>query len=432
LSIFDTYFSLFKCVIGTGILAMPLSFMYTGILGGFVFTIVIMFVIIYGMELLIMCMVESSRRNKLPYMTYPQTIAFAIQQGPQCCHWFSKASSILVDVILGLSHYMINVVYIVFVALNLRQFVEEYWCAIDLRLLIAIVGVCCIPLFIIRHLKYLVPANIIATFLILGGLLAIFWYLFRGLPSISDRDLFPNWIKIPFALGIIIFSSSSVGVASATMLAIESKMAEPKKYLGWLGVLSIAAIIICILYIFFGLMGFWRFGDETEATVTLNIPVDEILAQIIKLAIAVAIFLSYPLSGYVPINIIMDHLKRREIKNPIMIEYIVRICFVLVGTINGIAFPNLGPLLALVGTFSISLLNLIFPCCIELCLIYNDSFGKFLWKLWKNIAIIVFGAIIFLYGSYDAIREMINEYFTKSDDKTTEDDTTEAATIATA
>ncbi|XP_062132870.1 glutamate transporter polyphemus isoform X1 [Drosophila sulfurigaster albostrigata] len=407
LTVWDAFFSLVKCVIGTGILAMPLAFKFTGVLGGCVLTVLSMFVLIYGMELLIMCMVESCRRKKVPYMTFHETMEFAFEEGPKCCRWFSKAAGYSVDIILGLSHYGVNVVYIVFVAVNLKQFIEEYFAKIDLRILIAIVGICCIPLFLLRHLKYLVPSNILATCLILLGILAIFWYLFRGLPSISERNMFPDLIKIPFALGIVLFSISSVGV----MLAIESKMAEPKKYLGWLGVLSVAAILICILYIFFGLIGYWRYGDATEATITLNIPVEEILAQVIKLGIAVAIFLTYPLSGYVTVNIIMDHLKKRDLKNPHMVEYIVRICFVLLTTLNGIAFPNLGPLLSLVGAFSISVLNLIFPCFIELCL-YHDSYGKFLWKLWKNILIIIFGSIIFFYGSYTAFVEMIEEYFT--------------------
>jgi len=36
------------------------------------------------------------------------------------------------------------------------------------------------------------------------------------------------------------------------------------------------------------------------------------LAQIIKLSIAIAVFLTYPLSGYVTISIIMDYVEKRE------------------------------------------------------------------------------------------------------------------------
>jgi len=155
------------------------------------------------------------------------------------------------------------------------------------------------------------------------------------------------------------------------------------------------------------------------------------LAQIIKLSIAIAIFLSYPLSGYVPISIIMTYVLKREVKSPHRIEYIIRVAFVILSTLNAIALPNLGPLLALVGTFSISLLNLVFPCCIELCLIYQDTYGKLLWKLWKNILMILFGLLIFFYGSYRAIADIIEEYGGSKGDTTTEATTTTTVGLTT-
>ncbi|KAL7733891.1 hypothetical protein ACLKA6_011601 [Drosophila palustris] len=406
---FDAFFSLLKCIIGTGILAMPLAYVYSGILGGTILSVLCIALLIYGIQLLIMCMVEASRRNKVGYMTFHETMVYAFSEGPKCCHWFSKGSGYMVDIILALSHYGVNVVYLVFAAANLKQFIDEHFGKVDVRIMIAIIGICLIPLFLLRQLKYLVPGNILASFLILGGLLAIFWYFFRGLPAISERNVVVDpseWSRIPFALGIVLFATSSVGV----MLAIESKMAKPADYIGWFGILNLATIFIIFLNVTFGLIGYWRYGSSTEPSVTLNIPVEDALAQIIKLSIAAAIFLTYPLSGYVTINIIMTHILKREVKHPHMIEYVIRVAFVILTTLNGIAFPNLGPLLALVGAFSISLLNLVFPCCIELFLIYKDSYGKLLWKLWKNIFMIIFGLLIFSYGSFRAIVDMIDEY----------------------
>ncbi|XP_034482011.1 glutamate transporter polyphemus [Drosophila innubila] len=409
---------------------MPLAFMYSGIIGGVIMTVFCIGVLIYGIQLLIMCMVESSRRNNVGYMTYHETMVYAFSEGPKCCRWFSKGSGYMVDLILGFSHYGVCVVYLVFVSVNMKQFVDEHFSKIDLRIMIAIIGIFCIPLFLLRQLKYLVPGNILASVLILAGLLAIFWYFFRGLPSITERAVLvkpAELYQIPFALGIVLFATSSVGV----MLAIESKMGKPGDYIGWFGVLNIASIFIIVLNVIFGLVGFWRYGCNTEASVTLNIPVEEALAQIIKLSIAIAIFLSYPLSGYVTISIIMIYVLKREVKNPHMIEYIIRVAFVILSTLNAIALPNLGPLLALVGTFSISLLNLVFPCCIELCLIYQDSYGKLLWKLWKNILMILFGLLIFFYGSYRAFVDIIEEYGESKGDTTTEKPTTTTVSLTT-
>lgn len=133
--------------------------------------------------------------------------------------------------------------------------------------------------------------------------------------------------------------------------------------------------------------------------------------MLIKLAFTAAVFLTYPLCGYVPIDIILRHyILKGDEANPHMIEYILRAGYVLVSTLNAIAFPNLGPLLGLVGAFSVSLLNLIFPCVLELCVLYSDTYGHFKWILWKNLILIVLGLLTFFYGTYSAIIHMIEEY----------------------
>lgn len=59
------------------------------------------------------------------------------------------------------------------------------------------------------------------------------------------------------------------------MLAIEQKMSKPAAYLGWNGVLTRAAVFVAATYILFGFLGYWRYGSELEASVTLNMPTDE-------------------------------------------------------------------------------------------------------------------------------------------------------------
>ncbi|XP_030571551.1 glutamate transporter polyphemus-like isoform X3 [Drosophila novamexicana] len=383
----DALTSLMKGVIGTGILALPLAFHYAGFIAGSILTAFCTALLVYGMQLLvgkIMCMVESSRRNSVGYMTFPETVEYSFSVGPKCCRYISKVVGFFIDGILALSHYGVCVVYIVFVALNIKQLLDQVW----------------------PNLKYLVPTNILANILLYVGFACILYYFCIGLPPLGERELFKYDLALFF--GIVLFAVSSVGV----MLAIEQKMAKPAQYLGWCGVLARAGILITVTCVLFGFFGYWRYGDQVEGSVTLNVPTEEVLAKVIKVFISVAVFLTYPLSGYVPIDIIMNHYlkKYRELKHPHMIEYIIRTAFVIVCTLNAIAFPNLGPLLALVGAFSISILNIIAPCCIELCLFYHDTYGKLKWKLWKNIVIILFGTLVFVYGSYRAVVDIIREY----------------------
>ncbi|XP_017150812.1 glutamate transporter polyphemus-like [Drosophila miranda] len=404
------FVSLLKSVIGTGILALPLAFSYTGWMCGAILLILTTIMLIHGITLLVMCMVESARRQKQGYCNYSDTMVFSFGEGPNWCKYCAKAAGFLVDVVLSLSHYGVCVVYLVFVAVNLKQLAENFKFDVDLRIYIAIVGLCTIPLFLVRHLKYLVPFNMVANIVMYVGFFMIFYYLFRGLPPITDRKFFNEPSNYPLFFGIVLFSVSSVGV----MLAIEAKMAHPQNYIGLFGVLNLSAVMVVISYLLFAIMGYWKYGALVDGSITLNLPTDEVISQISKALISLALFLSYPLSGYVSIDILVNHYLNRgdRLRHPHVVEYICRVCFVLVSTVNAVAFPNLGPLLAFVGALTISLLNLVFPACIDMCLNYHApyTYGKLRWQLVKNILLIIAGLLILGYCCTLSVKDMMKQY----------------------
>lgn len=126
--------------------------------------------------------------------------------------------------------------------------------------------------------------------------------------------------------------------------------------------------------------------------------------------------------------------KSGELKHAVIKEYLVRVAFVLISTINAIAFPDLGPLVSLVGAFSISLLNLIFPAIMEICLLYPPEYdyGRLKWKLIKDIILIIIGTFILVHGTYSSIREMIKDWggTTSTAAPTTSEDTTETEALS--
>ncbi|BFG05719.1 glutamate transporter polyphemus-like [Drosophila madeirensis] len=404
------FVSLLKGVIGTGILALPMAFAYTGWMCGAILLTLTTIMLIHGITLLIMCMVESARRQQQGYCNFSDTMVFAFNEGPKWCKYLAKATGYLVDGVLSLSHYGICVVYLVFVAVNMKQLLEHYVQAMDLRIYIAIVGLCSIPFFLVRHLKYLVPFNMVANIAMYLGFFLIFYYLFQDLPPLSDRPMFNEPSKYPLFFGIVLFSVSSVGV----MLAVESEMSHPEQYIGWFGVLNLSAVVVVISYLFFSIMAYWRYGPHVHGSVTLDLPTDEVISQLSKAFISLALFLSFPLSGYVTIDIVFNHYMNHgnRLRNPHFVEYIVRVFFVVLSTVNAVAFPNLGPLVAFVGALTISLLNLVFPACIDLCLNYHEpyTYGKLRWKLVKNILLIIIGVVILGYCCTLSVLDMIEEY----------------------
>ncbi|XP_017058857.1 glutamate transporter polyphemus isoform X2 [Drosophila ficusphila] len=277
LSDFGAFVSLLKCVVGTGCLALPMAFYFAGIINGVFLLTLCCFLLIHGMQLLIISMVECSRRMHVGYATYPESMNYSFSQGPKCFKSCAKAGGYIVDVVLACSHYGVCVVYIVFVSASFKQLLDFYWTELDLRVYIAIIGLLLIPPFLIRQLKYLVPFNIMATIFIYLGFIMMMYFVFSDLPSISDRSIFFGELeKLPLFFGIALFSITSVGV----MLAIESQMTNPQHYIGWFGILDRAVALVLVSYIFIAIMGYWRYGDEIKASLSLNIPSDDILCDI--------------------------------------------------------------------------------------------------------------------------------------------------------
>jgi len=98
---------------------------------------------------------------------------------------------------------------------NVKQIFDFHVAVADLRIYITVVGLLQIGPFLVRQLKYLVPFNIVATILIYLGFLMMMYYLFVGLPPISERNIVFGPIELlPLFFGIAIFSITSVGVVS--------------------------------------------------------------------------------------------------------------------------------------------------------------------------------------------------------------------------
>lgn len=59
-------------------------------------------------------------------------------------------------------------------------------------------------------------------------------------------------------------------------MPVENSMKNPQHFLGCPGVLNCAMSVVVILYAVIGFFGYLKYGDATEGSVTLNLPVDEV------------------------------------------------------------------------------------------------------------------------------------------------------------
>ena len=59
------------------------------------------------------------------------------------------------------------------------------------------------------------------------------------------------------------------------MMPLENNMRTPQHFVGICGVLSQGMSFVTLIYIFLGFLGYLKYGDETEGSITLNLPITE-------------------------------------------------------------------------------------------------------------------------------------------------------------
>lgn len=133
------------------------------------------------------------------------------------------------------------------------------------------------------------------------------------------------------------------------------------------------------------------------------------MGQSVKLMIAVAIFLTYSLQFYVPMEIIWKNVRHWFGAKKNLAEYSIRIALIVMTVCIAIAVPDLGPFISLVGAVCLSFLGLIFPAVIETVTFWDrpNGLGRYNWVLIKNVFLISFGILGFVTGSYVSILDII-------------------------
>lgn len=126
---------------------------------------------------------------------------------------------------------------------------------------------------------------------------------------------------------------------------------------------------------------------------------------------SIAIVLSYPLSGYVSIDIIWHEYLEPNFSDDhcISMEFPIRMAMVIASVLCAIAFPDFELLLAFVGSLFLSHLALIYPGIINICVCYSEGYGPLNYLLWRSLLIIFIGLIGGITGSMSSLttwREM--------------------------
>nr|CAD7431431.1 unnamed protein product [Timema monikensis] len=405
---------LLKCSLGTGILAMPHAFRNAGLVFGTVVTVLVGLVCTHCIHILVRSSQILCLREKVPVLTFSETAEVAFKSGPHQLKKLAEVFKQFVNLALCATCYSTSCVYIVFVATSIKQVTDHYYQAgtaddekINIRLYILMIFPFVCALGLIRNLKYLVPVSAIANLLMGVGFTITFYYIFTDVPSPTQRDYIASPGLIPMFFCTVIFAMEGIGV----VMPLENSMKNPGHFLGCPGVLNAGMFVVVTLYAIIGFFGYLKYGESTNASVTLNLPSEHVMAQVVKILIAAAILLTYGLQYFIATDITWPMLEKRVDKRwSSTLQNVYRILTVAITVCVAIAVPNLGPIISLVGAVCYSTLGLLCPVVIDLVTNWEGGLGTWYWVLWKDSFILLFWLAALLTGTYTSVLDIITMY----------------------
>lgn len=262
----------------------------------------------------------------------------------------------------------------------------------------------------INDLFFTAPFSGIASALMLTGVGITFYYIFQDLPDISERKLAEfSWTKLPLFFGTVIYLFEGIGL----VLPLKNSMKNPSNFSRPLGVLNVGVTMQTILFLCLGIFGYWKYGPDTQGSLTLNLPNDELLAQSVLIILCVGVVLGYSIQFFIPMEIMFPSVRnviKPADRNPLIGEVLFRTFMVLVTFGVALIVPNLGLLISLIGAICSNSLALLFPVLIEYLVVTRDNKPMTGIFMAKNGFILLLAIIGFVSGGYESVKQIIDLY----------------------
>uniref|UniRef100_A0A1B6E825 Amino acid transporter transmembrane domain-containing protein n=1 Tax=Clastoptera arizonana TaxID=38151 RepID=A0A1B6E825_9HEMI len=405
---FDTAVHCIKGSVGSGILAMPHAFRYSGTIVGVIGTLSLSIILTYAIVVLVRCMNMVCKIKKRPYMPLPFAMRGAMKLGPTVFRKLAPAAPIFVDFFLISYQLGICCSYLALISNTLKEILEPnvFKYEMDYRWYLFMILVPVLSINCIRSLKHLTPVSFIADVLTIVGItILIYYFVGTGPLKIEETTYFGTVVNYPLFFGTVMFALEAVGV----VLACEGNMAKPQDFSR---VFTFSMSFVIFIYTFFGFMGYIKYAEDIKGSITQTIPAGT-STVILQSLVAFSIFCSHPLQCHVPLAILWHNYLVRHItdKNKeIYAEYAMRAVVVSTTFLVVIVVRKFELIISFVGAFCISCLGLIFPSTMELCVLWGEkNYGPYNYTLIKDILGIILGLFLMLMGSYVAVLAVIED-----------------------
>ncbi|KAL0587363.1 hypothetical protein ABG067_002980 [Albugo candida] len=389
-----TFLNTLIAFLGSGVLGIPFVFKETGILLG-VFTLIFVASInTFCMLLIVRCKYELRKRGE--EVNLYSDIGYAVM---------GKAGACVVNIAIIFSQTGFCVSYLIFIATNVHAYL-----GVPREAAVAI----CLPLLIVfslvRHLKQLAYAALVADIMNLTGLAVVYSVDFEFMAYNDDQIKFFGVISsLPFFFGVASYCFEGVGM----VLPLEKSMRNKQNFST---ILIATMVIITTIYATFGICGYLAFGETTKDVLTLNMENGgekfNFLTILVNVCLCVGLFFTYPLM-LVPVFEIMqswihspnteESLKKDDVQRSESLAVnrtshsrttCLRSSAVLLTGLIAAGVPDFGPFISFIGATCCSLLAYVLPTFFYLHIFYGVNGENTPWYHdYYRIGLLLIGAL---------------------------------------
>ncbi|XP_017056203.1 proton-coupled amino acid transporter-like protein CG1139 isoform X2 [Drosophila ficusphila] len=403
---------LFKGSVGAGLFAMGDCFKNGGLLGATILLPIIAVMCVHCERMLIRGSILAVERTPgVDFLDYPETVEKSFEHGPRPLRKMSRFMKLVVEMFLCVTQFGFCAIYFVFITDNLHQVLQQNGIDISESMTMLITLLPAMIPSLMTNLKYISPVSLLANVALLFGLIATLTIAFSDgpMPSIGERHLFTGGSQLALFFGTALFSYEGI----ALILPLRNSMRRPENFSTRFGVLNSTMFLTTCLFIFTGVVGYMRWGEEVAGSITLNLVVEEVFSQVVKVIAAVGVFLGYPIQFFVMIKILWPPLKRSNDcaqKYPITMQVCLRFIMVMMTFGVALVVPKLNLFISLIGALCSTCLAFVIPVLIDFVTRAQVPKGLGAWSYIKNILILSVAVLGIVTGTYQSIVEIVKEF----------------------
>ena len=365
--------NIFISFVGSGMLGMPYAFSQSGYVLGIVGLGTISCLNIYTMLLLVKIRKRLESEGHTNIEGYGDVGRVVI----------GERGERFVNICLVISQLGFAIAYIIFIAANINNIFginRAYICFGCVPLLAVLVQT--------QDMKQLSPFSLVADIANLFGLATVMCLDLKAFSIYHESVITHDFSKVFYVSAVALFSLEGVGM----VLPLESSCEDRK----WFpGLMKKTLLSITSLMAIFGCCGYFAFGKETKAPITLNL--DGNVSTVIKLALCLGLYLTFPVMLF-PVNEVMEDLLlgKKSRRNKLFRSFVVLMCVIIAWMI-----PNFGQFLSLVGASICTILGFILPCYFHLKSFKRTELKY--WEIFLDWFLIAFGVVFGILGTRDSL-----------------------------